>query len=75
MHNSTYENDPYFSTGHYKAWAEELNDEDTVFVKYPLDAPEYPAWAQVQEQSMQSLLLGNITIDEAIQTWSDYWGF
>ena len=75
IYNSVFQEDPYFSTGGYQAWAEELNDEDTVFVKYPLDAPEYPAWAQVQEQSMQSLLLGNITIDEAIQTWSDYWGF
>ncbi len=75
VHKSTFESDPYFSTGVYQAWAEELEAEDTVFVKYPLDAPEYPAWAQVQEQSMQSLLLGNITIDEAIASWAEYWGF
>lgn len=75
VHNSTYENDPYFSTGHYKAWAEELNDENTVFVRYPLDAPQYPAWQQFQEQTMQALLMGNITVDEAIADWAEYWGY
>ena len=60
---------------YYKAWAEELNDENTVFVRYPLDAPQYPAWQQFQEQTMQALLMGNITVDEAIADWAEYWGY
>ncbi len=75
IHQSTYDTDEYFSTGVYTAWAETFADEGTIFVKYPLDSPSYPGWPQVQEQSMQSLLLGNITIDQAIAQWSSYWGY
>ncbi len=74
VHISTYANDPYFSSGVYKSWETEMSDPDTyVFVKYPLDSPKYPGWAQVQEQTMQSLLLGNTTVDQAIKSWEDYW--
>nr|WP_321305502.1 sugar ABC transporter substrate-binding protein [uncultured Sphaerochaeta sp.] len=74
VHTSTYANDPYFSSGVYKSWETEMSDPSTyVFVKYPLDSPKYPAWAQVQEQSMQSLLLGDITVDEAVKAWEAYW--
>lgn len=74
VHTSTYANDPYFSSGVYKSWEIEMSDPDTyVFVKYPLDNPKYPAWAQVQEQTMQSLLLGTTTVDQAIKSWEDYW--
>ena len=74
VHTSTYANDPYFSSGVYKSWETEMSDPDTyVFVKYPLDSPKYPGWAQVQEQTMQSLLLGNTTVDQAIKSWEDYW--
>lgn len=74
IHGASYNSDPYFSSGVYKAWEKTMSDTDTYhFVKYPLDSPKYPGWAQVQEQYMQSLLLGGITVDEAIAKWSEYW--
>ncbi len=76
INSSTYENDEYFSQGAYKSWQTEMSDTSKyVFVKYPLDSPKYPGWAQVEEQSMQSLLLDNITSDQLINQWSEYWGY
>ena len=74
VHTSTYADDPYFSSGVYKSWETEMASPDTyVFVKYPLDSPKYPAWSQVQEQSMQALLLGSSTVDATIVQWEEYW--
>lgn len=74
VHSSTYANDPYFSSGIYKSWETEMSHPETYqFVKYPLDSPKYPGWAQVQEQYMQSLLLGKTTVDEAVAAWAAYW--
>ena len=74
VHKSTYSNDAYFSSGVYKAWETTMSNSPAhTFVKYPLDSPKYPGWPQVQEQYMQSLLLGEITVDEAIAKWSEYW--
>jgi len=76
IHGASYASDPYFSSGVYKAWEKTMSDTDTYsFIKYPLDSPKYPGWAQVQEQYMQSLLLGEITVDEAIAKWSAYWEY
>jgi len=53
-----------------------MSDTETyTFIKYPLDSPKYPGWAQVQEQYMQSYLLGEISADKTIAKWSNYWGF
>ena len=74
IHSASYANDPYFSSGVYKAWEKTMSDTKTYsFVKYPLDSPKYPGWPQIQEQYMQSLLLGQITADEAIAKWASYW--
>jgi multiple sugar transport system substrate-binding protein len=74
INTSTYENDEYFSQGAYKSWQTEMSSTDKyVFVKYPLDSPKYPGWAQVEEQTMQSLLLDSITTDELIAQWTEYW--
>ncbi|WP_230391427.1 MULTISPECIES: sugar ABC transporter substrate-binding protein [unclassified Oceanispirochaeta] len=76
IHGASYASDPYFSSGVYKAWETTMSDTDTYsFIKYPLDSPKYPGWAQVQEQYMQSLLIGEITVDEAIAKWSGYWEY
>ncbi len=74
IHGVTYKEDPSFSTGVYKAWAVELNTPDKyVFVTYPMNAPQYPGWTQVQQQSMQAALLGQITAAEAAAKWAAYW--
>lgn len=74
VHTSTYANDPFFSSGVYKSWETEMANPDTyVFVKYPLESAKYPGWPQMQEQSMQSMLLGSTTVDQAIASWENYW--
>jgi multiple sugar transport system substrate-binding protein len=73
-HAVTYKEDPYFSTGVYKAWAVEMNTPDKyTFVRFPTDSPVFPGWAQVQQQSMQAALLGQITAEEAAAKWAGYW--
>ena len=74
VHSSSYTDDPYFRSGIYKAWEATMNNSpDHLFVKYPLDSPKYPGWSQIQEQYMQSLLLGQISVDEALAKWDAYW--
>jgi len=74
--NSTtaFDSNPYFSTGVYKAWATETSDAAKYqFVRPPLNSPKYPGWDQVQQQYMQSALLGQITAAQAAEKWAAYW--
>ena len=74
VRTSVFENDPYFSQGAYTAWQTEMSTPDKyVFVKYPLDSPKYPGWAQVEELSMQSYLLNQTTVEKLVMNWSEYW--
>jgi multiple sugar transport system substrate-binding protein len=74
IHTVTFKEDPYFSTGVYRAWAVEMNTPDKyIFVKYPWDTPQMPGWGQVQQQTMQAALLGQITAEEAAAKWASYW--
>lgn len=74
VHTSTFVNDQFFSSGVYKSWETEMSTPQTyVFVKYPLDSAKYPGWAQVQEQSMQALLLGQSSVDQTVKLWEEYW--
>ena len=75
VHESVYNDDPYFSSGNYTAWSEEFNSPETIFAMYPLDDPKYPGWAQLHETTLQALLLGESTVDETIEIWADYWGY
>ena len=72
---SIYDNDDYFSSDKYQAWADELVAEDTIFVKFPIDSEKYPAWAQIQEQGMQAMLMGNVSVEDTINTFKEYWGY
>ncbi len=74
IHTTAFEANPYFNSGVYKAWATTMNDPNHfVFIKYPLASDKWPGWSQVQEQYMQSALLGQVTPEEAVKQWSDYW--
>lgn len=74
IHSITFKDDPYFSTGVYKAWAVQMSTPDKyVFVNYPWNAPQFPGWGQVQQQYMQAALLGQITAEEAAAKWASYW--
>ena len=74
IHSVAFKDDPHFSTGVYKAWAVEMNTPDKyVFVNYPWNAPQFPAWGQAQQQAMQAALLGQITAEEAAAKWAAFW--
>jgi multiple sugar transport system substrate-binding protein len=74
VHSTTFENDPYFNSGVYQAWAETMSNPGRfTFIKYPLNSEKFPGWGQVQEQHMQSALLGQTTLEQAIKAWADYW--
>lgn len=71
-----YETSEMFSLPVYKAWAEQMEDENTVFTRFPLDDPRFAEYATVVHlAAMQSYLLGEITVDELISTCKDYWGY
>lgn len=74
VHGVTYEENDYFSSGVYTAWQNMMdNNPNYEFKSYPLDSPKWPGWDQVHTQTMQSLLLGDMTIDEVISEWEAYW--
>ena len=74
IHTSTFENDPYFSTGVYSAWGYMINHpEKYIFASYPLNSPKWPGWAEVHQQYMQSFLLGKISLEETVEKWTEYW--
>ena len=74
IHAGTYKDDPYFSTGVYKAWDVQFASPDKyVLVKFPLDSEKWPGWSQAHEQYMQSALLGNITTEDFIAKCAAYW--
>jgi ABC-type sugar transport system, periplasmic component len=72
--SSSFQSDPYFSTGVFKAWHTMFTHPDTYkFVNYPITSPKFSAWGPYQEQYMQRLLLGQSSIDDTIAKWSSYW--
>jgi multiple sugar transport system substrate-binding protein len=72
--NSSFRDDPYFSTGVFKAWNTMFNKPDTYkFINYPITSPKFSGWGPYQEQYMQRLLLGKSSVDETIAKWADYW--
>jgi multiple sugar transport system substrate-binding protein len=74
VHASTYAEDDFFSKGVYQAWRTEMSDQKRyLFVKYPLDSAKWPAWPQIHEQVMQSVLLGKTTMAEATAKFENYW--
>ncbi len=74
IHTTSFTDDPYFSTGVYKAWATSMNTPVKFkFVKYPYSSDKYPGWSQIQEQLMQKVLLGQITPESAAKDWASYW--
>ncbi len=71
-----YETSEMFSLPVYKAWAEEMEDENTVFTRFPLDDPKFAEYATVVHLgAMQSYLLGEIDAEELITICKDYWGY
>ena len=40
---------------------------------YLFCASQMPGWGQMQQQTMQAALLGQITAEEAAAKWAAYW--
>jgi multiple sugar transport system substrate-binding protein len=74
VHSTTFEEDSYFNSGLYQAWAQTMNSPGRfTFIKYPYESEKFPGWGQVQEQYMQSTLLGDTTPEQAVKVWANYW--
>ena len=74
--NSVFTDDEYFSSDLFKAWNTMFNNPDVYkFVNYPITSEKFAAWEPYNQQYMQQLLMGNITIDETIAKWQEYWGY
>jgi multiple sugar transport system substrate-binding protein len=74
VHATAFEEDPYFNSGIYQAWAKTMSSpERFTFIKYPYGSEKFPGWGQVQEQYMQSALLDQIVPEEAVKAWTAYW--
>ena len=74
IHAAAYESGGYFSTGVYAAWREMLDDNPAYrFVSYPLASEKWPGWDQAHTQTMQALLLGQMTPEDVIDRWAEYW--
>lgn len=74
IHTTAFETNPYFNSGVYKAWATTMNTPGRfTFIKYPYASDKFPGWGQVQEQFMQSALLGKTSPEDAVKQWASYW--
>ena len=73
---AAYETSDMFKLPVYKAWADEMEDENTVFTKFPLEDPRFAEYSStVHLAAIQSYLLGETTADEFIKTCKDFWGY
>lgn len=76
VNKGAYEASEMFELPVYKAWAEEMADEATVFTKFPLEDPRFTEYAStVHLAAMQSYLLGQSTAEDLIATCKDFWGY
>lgn len=71
-----YETSEMFQMPVYKAWAEEMEDPDTVFTKFPLEDPRFAEYSStVHLAAIQSYLLGQSDAEDMIKTCKEYWGY
>lgn len=74
VHTTTFETNKHFQGKHYVAYNYEMNHpEQFLFVTYDLASEKWPGWAKIHESDMQSVLLGKMELDTALQKWADYW--
>ncbi len=76
VNKGAYEASEMFELPVYKAWADEMADEATVFTKFPLEDPRFTEYAStVHLAAIQSYLLGQSDAEEFIKTCKDFWGY
>jgi len=74
IHSVTFKDDPYFSSGIFSPWAYMMEHPEVYVVGQPPRAsPKYAEWMQVSNDDLQSLLLGNMSIEKLMNKWAEYW--
>ncbi len=74
VHSSAYDEGSWFSSGVLRAWASTMRDTaGHIFVRYPFGSEKLPAWGKIQEKSMQAVLLGSLSPEDAVKQWATYW--
>ena len=69
-----YETDPYFKSEKYAGWKYMFDHpEKYQFTKQPIWNEKWSEWNQVQEEDMQKVLLGKMSIDEVLKKWTKFW--
>ncbi len=76
VNTGAYEKSEMFKLPVYKAWADEMEDEKTVFTKFPLEDPRFAEYSStIHLAAYQSFLLGQTSADDFIKTCTEYWGY
>lgn len=66
--------DPYYSTGPYLAWYEELTNADKyVFYERPVHMAGFPAYAEKHKNDIQNIILGKKDLNQAVKEWAEFW--
>jgi multiple sugar transport system substrate-binding protein len=74
IHSVAFKEDPYFSSGIFTPWAYMMeHPEIYVLGQPPVVSPKYAEWMQVSNNDLQSLLLGNMTVEKLMDKWAEYW--
>lgn len=74
IHSVTFETNEHFQGAHYAAYNYELNHPETfVPIVYDVASAKWPGWLKIHETDTQSVLLGRMTLDEALAKWAKYW--
>ena len=69
-----YEMDPYFSSEKFYGWKYMFDHPEIYqFTSYPLWNEKWSEWNQYQQDTMQKVLLGKMTIDEVLKKWAEFW--
>ena len=74
IHSVTFETNAHFKGKHYEAYNYELEHPETfVPIIYDVASERWPGWLKIQETDMQSVLLGRMTLEQALEKWAKYW--
>ena len=74
VHTATFENNEHFQGPHYVAYNYEMNHPEIFLpIPYDLSSAKWPGWAKIHETDIQSVLLGRMTLDQALEKWAKHW--
>ncbi|WP_226037866.1 ABC transporter substrate-binding protein [Aquibacillus saliphilus] len=66
--------DSFFKEGYFSSYIEmNAKPDEYLIADRPVDYKGWGEYRGVAEKDIQSLLLGDITIEDALQKWTDYW--